>query len=89
MYLSPFLSARVRMLTASEPAPGSLMDSAPMCSPARLELEWGLGQMPDVDMPALTAIGAVPTRRSANGQDRSLFVLGSHVASTAAQLTAR
>jgi hypothetical protein len=34
MYLSPFRSARVRMLTASEPAPGSLMDRAPMCSPA-------------------------------------------------------
>lgn len=36
MYLSPFFSARVRILTASEPAPGSLMDSAPMCSPAQM-----------------------------------------------------
>jgi hypothetical protein len=34
MYLSPLRSARVRMLTASEPAPGSLIDRAPMCSPA-------------------------------------------------------
>jgi hypothetical protein len=34
-YLSPFLSARVRMLTASEPALGSLIDSAPMASPAQ------------------------------------------------------
>jgi hypothetical protein len=33
-YLSPFLSARVRMLTASEPALGSLIDSAPIASPA-------------------------------------------------------
>lgn len=35
MYLSPFFSARVRMLTASDPAPGSLMDKAPICSPAQ------------------------------------------------------
>lgn len=34
-YLSPFLSARVRMLTASEPALGSLIDNAPIASPAQ------------------------------------------------------
>jgi hypothetical protein len=33
MYLPPLRSALVRMLTASDPAPGSLIDSAPMCSP--------------------------------------------------------
>ena len=30
---SPFFSARVFMPTTSEPAPGSLMASAPTCSP--------------------------------------------------------
>ena len=34
-YTPPRFSALVFMLTASEPAPGSDMDRAPMCSPAR------------------------------------------------------